>query len=91
MDAVVRAAGYLRDNIGHLARPGNASYYPSVQRWFVPIYCRTDQGDVVLGDLEIDLDGHIVYAPTRDELVARLEAMKVPASGARVAEPTIAK
>lgn len=72
MDAVTRVRNYLRDNIGHMTLPGQASFDPDSQRWSVPICCRTEKGIVVIGDVELDSDGHILYAPTREELVARL-------------------
>jgi hypothetical protein len=38
----------------------------------VPIYCRTQHGTIVLGDVELDTDGHIVFAPSKEELQVRL-------------------
>jgi hypothetical protein len=75
MDAVTRAAAYLRDNVGQLTRPGNPSFDPATQRWFVPISVRALQGDVVVGDLELDSAGHIVYAPSKEEIVKRAEEL----------------
>jgi hypothetical protein len=72
MDPMKRAADFLRDNVGHLTYPGNASFDPATQRWFVPVYCRTPRGAVVVGDVELDEQGHIVFAPSREEIVARL-------------------
>ncbi len=72
MDPVMRVRDYLLDNIGHMTYPGNASFNPATQRWFVPIHCRTEQGTVVVGDVELDSQGHIVFAPSRDEILARL-------------------
>ena len=73
MDPFIRAREYLVDNIGHMTYPGNPSFDPTTERWSVPICCHTERADVVLGDIEVDRDGHIVYAPSRKELVARLE------------------
>ena len=80
MDPVRRVALYLIDNIGHMTRPGSASYDPVQQHWYVPIACRTDGGDVVVGDVELDKDGHILFAPSREELVARLESLGTTAA-----------
>lgn len=74
MDAMSRVRDFLLDNVGHMTRPGNASFDTATQRWFVPIYCRTDRGDVVIGDVELDDHGHIVSAPSRRELMARLQS-----------------
>ncbi|HZT81285.1 MAG TPA: hypothetical protein VFA26_13740 [Gemmataceae bacterium] len=82
MDPVKRVADFLRDNMGHLTRPGNASYDVPSQRWFVPICVKSGRGDVVVGDVEVDGDGHIVYAPSREEVVARFEAHQQQASQA---------
>ena len=80
MDPVIRVRNFLLDNVGHMTYPGNASFDPATQQWFVPIYCRTERGDVVLGDVEVDRDGRIVYAPSRDEMTARLSALATSTS-----------
>jgi len=72
MDPVIRVREFLLDNVGHMTYPGNASYDPVTQRWLVPVCCRTDTGDVIVGDIELDRDGHIAYAPSRQEMLARL-------------------
>jgi hypothetical protein len=72
MDPVTRVRDFLLDNGGHLTHPGNASFDPGKQRWHVPIYCRTDRGSVVVGDVELDRDAHIVFAPSKEEMIARM-------------------
>lgn len=72
MDPVTRVKDYLLDNIGHMSYPGNASFDPDTKRWFVPIYFRTKEGDVALGNVEVDGQGHILFAPSREQLLARL-------------------
>jgi hypothetical protein len=72
MDPVIRVRNYLLDNVGHMTYPGTASFDAATQRWFVPIYCRTERGAVVVGDVELDNKGHILFAPSRDEMLARL-------------------
>lgn len=80
MDAVSRVRDYLLDNVGHLTYPGNASFDLDSQRWFVPIYCRTMRGAIVVGDVELDIQGHILFAPSREELLTRLGVMVDSAS-----------
>jgi hypothetical protein len=80
MDPMSRVRDYLLDNVGHMTYPGNASFDPSGQRWFVPIYCRTDRGAVVVGDVELDLQGHLILAPSREEMLTRLGTKAVSAS-----------
>jgi len=75
MNAVNRVRDYLLDNVGHMAYPGNASFDPDSQHWFVPIYCRITRGAVVVGDVEVNNQGHILFAPSREELLTRLGAM----------------
>lgn len=72
MDPVSRVRGFLLDNVGHMTYPGRASFDRQTERWFVPIYCRTDRGEIVVGDVELDRDGHIVFAPSQEEMLARL-------------------
>lgn len=74
MDPVIRVRDFLIDNIGHMTYPGNASFDSATQRWFVPVCCRTERGDLVVGDVELDRDGHLVFAPSREEMLARLGA-----------------
>jgi hypothetical protein len=80
MDPMTRVRDFLLDNVGHMTYPGNASFDPATQQWSVPIYCRTERGDVVLGDVEVHSHGRIVYAPSREELLARLSALAAPMS-----------
>jgi hypothetical protein len=72
MDPVIRVRNYLLDIVGHMTYQGNASSDPAAQRWFVPVYCRTERGAVVVGDVELDTQGHIVFAPSREEMLTRL-------------------
>ncbi|HLW65772.1 MAG TPA: hypothetical protein VKS79_10670 [Gemmataceae bacterium] len=74
MDPVKRVRDYLLDNVGHMTYPGRPSFVPDSKRWFVPILCRTDRGVKVVGDVELDQQGHIVFAPSREEMLARLSA-----------------
>jgi hypothetical protein len=74
MDPMNRVRDYLLDNVGHMTYPGYPSFDAAANRWFVPIYCRTDRGAVVVGDVELDPQGHVVFAPSREELLARLRA-----------------
>ena len=72
MDPLTRVRDFLLDNVGHLTRPGNASFDPATRHWFVPVYCRTERGEVVVGDIELDHTDHIFFAPSREEMIARL-------------------
>jgi len=67
-----RVRDYLLDNVGHLAYPGNPSFDPETERWFVPIFCRSARGAVVVGDVELDAQGHLLFAPSREEILTRL-------------------
>jgi hypothetical protein len=73
MDPVTRVRDYLLDNVGHLTFPGKPSFSVTDQRWYVPVCFRMEPGSVVLGDVELDKEGHLVYAPSREELLARLK------------------
>lgn len=80
MDAVNRVRDYLLDSVGHMTYPGNASFDAALQRWFVPIFCRTLRGAIVVGDVEFDPQGHILFAPGREDLLTRLGAVVSSAS-----------
>lgn len=79
MDPVSRVREYLLDNVGHMTYPGHASFNSEAQHWFVPIYCRTERGATVVGDVELDRQGHIVFAPSREAMLARVSALAVAA------------
>jgi hypothetical protein len=72
MDPLNRVRDFLLDNVGHMTYPGNPSFDPAVQRWSVPVFCRSNRGDVVVADIELDADGHIVFAPSRQQMLERL-------------------
>jgi hypothetical protein len=80
MDPVSRVRDYLLDNVGHMTYPGNASFDAASQRWFVPVYCWTQRGAVVVADVVLDVQGHLVFAPSREEMLARLETTATSAS-----------
>ena len=83
MDPVTRVRDFLLDNVGHLAHPGNPSFDAKTRRWHVPVYCRTERGSRVVGDVELDREGHVIFAPSKEEMCARLAAMSdtaVPSS-----------
>ncbi|HTU90252.1 MAG TPA: hypothetical protein VMF69_09280 [Gemmataceae bacterium] len=73
MDPLNRVRDFLLDNIGHMTHPGTGSFDAATNRWFVPICCRTESGEVVIGDVEVDCTGHIVFAPGREEMLSRLQ------------------
>jgi hypothetical protein len=80
MDPMIRVRDFLLDNVGHMTHPGTPSFDPKAQRWHVPIYCRTERGNVVVGDVELDRDGHIIFAPSKEEMGARLDATSATAA-----------
>lgn len=80
MDPVARVRDFLLDNVGHMTFPGRASFDMAAQKWFVPIYCRTEAGAVVVGDVELDQGGHIISAPSREDMLTRLDEATASAS-----------
>jgi hypothetical protein len=91
MDPVTRVREYLLDNVGHLTYPGRASFDPGTQRWFVPSYYRADRGSVVVGDVELDCHGHILFAPSREERLTRLSAPATAAPQSGSQGPSVGK
>jgi hypothetical protein len=73
MDPMIRVREFLLDNIGHMTRPGTGSFDSATNRWFVPVCCRTEGGEAVIGDVEVDCEGHIIFAPGREEMLSRLQ------------------
>ncbi len=72
MEPTSQVRDFLLDNVGHLTYPGNPSLDRQAQHWHVPVYCRTERGGVVVGDVELDAAGHIVFAPSKEEMASRL-------------------
>lgn len=82
MDPITRVRDFLLDNVGHMTYPGNPSFNPKAQHWFVPVYCRTGRGNLVVGEIEVDREGHIVFAPSKEEMLGRLAGSCMSATGA---------
>ena len=80
MDPVARVRDFLLDNVGHMTFPGNPSFHPGSQHWFVPVYCRTAVGNIVVGDVDLDSYGHIIFAPSAETMISRLAPMASVAS-----------
>ena len=78
MTPLARVREFLLDSIGHMTHPGQASFDPASQHWFVPVYCRTSRGQAIIGDIELDQQGHIIFAPSREQMLTRLARMSVP-------------
>jgi hypothetical protein len=74
METVNRVREYLLDKVGHLTYPGPAFFDAATLQWHVPVFCRSIGGSQVVGNIEIDGDGHIVRAPGREEMLARLQS-----------------
>jgi hypothetical protein len=91
MDPVIRVRDFLLDNVGHMTRPGDASFDSASQRWFVPVSCRTPRGEVIVGNIELDREGYIVSAPSREELIARLDTAMAPASQTPSTQSTVTR
>jgi hypothetical protein len=69
MDPVKRAADFLLQRVGHMVHPGDARFDSLTRHWWVAICCRTESGTVGLGEIELDADGHVLSAPSREELL----------------------
>jgi hypothetical protein len=76
MDPFISARNFLGDNIGHLARPGKPSFDSARQRWLVPVCYRTGKGDQVVGQVEPDLTGSVLFATSREEMLSRLQSQE---------------
>lgn len=88
MDPVSRVCDYLLDNVGHLTRPGSATFDSVRQRWLVPILWRTQEGDVRVGEAEVDRDGRLVCVPDREAILARLATARGAISEVGSEHPT---
>ena len=72
MDPVIRVREYLLDNVGHMTLPGTPTFDSLKNRWMVPVLCKSDRGPIVVGDVELDQKGDIVFAPSRQAMLERL-------------------
>ncbi len=68
------AVEYAVMYVGDRAVEGVPSFDEQRHVWRVPILCRTSRGILLAGEMQIDEQLHIVYAPTKEELTKAVEA-----------------
>lgn len=64
---------YLYENIGHLTTAGTPRYDVKENAWKVPVLCKTERGIIVIGEFELDKDGHFLNIPTKQEMLKTVE------------------
>ena len=64
-----KAGDYLLTYIGNLVGPGIPIFNEERGIWVVPIFHTSDVATFPLDEIHIDVNGDVVYAPTRERLI----------------------
>ncbi|MEK7728098.1 MAG: hypothetical protein AAB354_06755 [candidate division KSB1 bacterium] len=64
---------YLLRNIGELAVTGWPRYDEDRKLWVVTVLCETPRGVIPAGRIELDKKLNLIYASTREDMVAAVE------------------
>ncbi len=65
---------YLIENIGEMAMQGLIQYDAKLERWRVPILCRTNRGILLAGEIQLTNRLEIQYATPLDEMLDTVQA-----------------
>lgn len=66
---------YLLDHLGHLLYPSKVRHDAARNRWVATIMCHTERGDLPAGAMELDDNGNVVAAPSKEQISATVSRM----------------
>ncbi|GIL14952.1 MAG: hypothetical protein BroJett039_01250 [Chloroflexota bacterium] len=69
-----RVVVYLIEQVGDMAVQGHPHYDKEIERWRVPVYCRTFRGTLLGGEIQLTKRLRIAFATPRQEMVRNVEA-----------------
>ncbi|MBI2542633.1 MAG: hypothetical protein HYW24_00385 [Candidatus Aenigmarchaeota archaeon] len=72
-EAYEQADRYLIENIGNLIGPGEPIFDSKVGIWIVPVFHMSKVAVFPIGEMVIDSDGNILYAPTGKDIEEMFE------------------
>ena len=75
-----KVKGYLLDEVGNMALPGNPKYDPSGKRWRVPVLCATEKGIFITGEIILDENLKFIKIPSMKQMlkILKVEMKQVP-------------
>ncbi len=65
---------YLIEHIGEMTMQGPPQYDEQLQRWRVPIMCRTTRGILPAGEIQLTKRLRIAFVTSREDMLQTLEA-----------------
>lgn len=68
-EALDKAGDYLLTYIGNLVGCGIPFFDNERTVWVVPVFHTSDVATFPLDEIHVDVDGNIMYAPTRERLI----------------------
>lgn len=74
MEAREKVRQYLYRNVGNMVTAGRPVLDLKNHCWRVPVLCKTDRGIFIVGEFKLDRELNLVSMPTKEEMLAALEA-----------------
>lgn len=68
-----KVVAFLIGHVGDMAMQGTPSYDAQLERWRVPIYCRTARGILLGGEIQLTKRLRIDYVTPRSDMVKNVE------------------
>jgi len=65
---------YLVSHVGERALADSPRFDEERKIWLVPVLCRTSRGILLAGEIQLNQNLEIVYAPSKEELTHAVEA-----------------
>ena len=68
MEVYEKVKQYLYNNMGRLTTAGTPRFDNREKIWKVPVLCKSDRGNIIVGEFHMDKDGNFVDVHTKEEM-----------------------
>src|SRR5207302_2406736 len=72
VDIMQKVKSYLIDHVGDMTAPGTPVFDATLDRWRVPILCKTEKGILLIGEVLTNSAGKVLFAPSKEEMLVIL-------------------
>lgn len=83
-----KVVAYLIEHVGDMAMQGTPTYDSEIDRWRVPVYCRTARGILLGGEMHLTKRLRIDYVTPRADMVENVERQLRQLEKVRLKLPT---